>query len=36
MVLYPAVESFFIAAKEKSEFIGRLLAEVIDILVFPL
>jgi hypothetical protein len=35
-VLFPAVEGFFVAAKEKSEFIGRVLAEMVDILLFPL
>jgi hypothetical protein len=35
MVLFPAIESYFIAAKEKAEFIGRVLEEMISILLFP-
>jgi hypothetical protein len=35
MVLFPAIESYFIAAKERAEFIGRVLEEMISILLFP-
>jgi len=35
MVLIPAIESYFVAAKKRAEFIGRLVDEIIDILVFP-
>ena len=35
MVLIPAMENYFIAAKGRAEFIGRVLEEMITILVFP-
>jgi hypothetical protein len=35
MVLMPAMENYFVAAKQGAEFIGRLLEEMIDILVSP-
>jgi hypothetical protein len=35
MVIFPAIESYFVAAKEKAEFIGRILDEMISILIFP-
>jgi len=34
MVLIPAMENYFIAAKERAEFIRRVLEEMIAILVF--
>jgi len=35
MVLIPAMQNFFVAAKEGAEFIGRILDEMILILMFP-
>jgi hypothetical protein len=35
MVLFPSIESYFIAAKERAEFIGRVIEEMISILLFP-
>jgi len=35
MILIPTIESYFIAARTKSEFIGLLINEIIDILRFP-
>jgi hypothetical protein len=35
MVIFPAIESYFIAAKERAEFIGRVLEDMISILRFP-
>jgi hypothetical protein len=35
MVLFPSIESYFIAAKERAEFIGRVLEDMISILLFP-
>jgi len=33
MVLIPAIENYFIAAEKNAEFIGRLIEEMVDILV---
>jgi len=35
MVLIPAMENYFIAAKENAKFIRTVLDEMIAILVFP-
>jgi hypothetical protein len=35
MVLIPATQGYFIAAKQKAEFIGKWLEQMIDILTFP-
>lgn len=35
MVVIPSVEVYFLAAKQKSEFVQRFIEEMIDILAFP-
>jgi hypothetical protein len=35
MVLIPAMQSYFVAAKEGAEYFGKILNEMIAILVFP-
>jgi len=34
-VVYPTIEPHFVAAKQKADFIGRFVEEMIDVLVFP-
>jgi hypothetical protein len=35
MVVIPAMQSYFVAAKEKAEFIGKFLDEMIAVLLTP-